>query len=515
MLKLLLFINKVNTVEAINTLIYFFKKLPLVKKVSSSEYHLDKLKNVLGFFSVLYIIILKSGSMILAHGIVYLIALGLGFLAKSLGFIVSPLILYIAFNIGGIIFAQSIQSYAQEIKKMHNFYCINFIELVLYHININTLFNFIFQTIIFIIASPFIGIDLIKAILLSIIFCLGTYNFSALNLKLKTYKNKKIGYISIPLILIIALSFVLAANFIDFTNNYLLLTVALINIFSMLWAFNYYKHFQTYPEVIKHYTEVIEVAIESTNLSNNVKLKDEDFKQETSNLSGYKMLNDLFFKRHHRILFKPIKFRCYILVAIAVIIYLAKIFFFKDTYDLKIINILPTIILIASYLIYYNQKLIMSMYYNCDNALMNYRFYRQPKAIIQNFKYRYISLLKMMILPAILISLICIEIYWLNIINFDILIRIEILNIILLILFSFFLLLCYYLLQPFTDNDKIKNPLYSFLTTILYILCFQSAYIFKDINIAIIFFGIFTTCFIIVGLILLYKIGHQTFVKKY
>lgn len=105
MLKLLLFINKVNTVEAINALIYFFKKLPLVKKVSSSEYHLDKLKNVLGFFSVLYIIILQSGSMILAHGIVYLIALGLSFLAKSLGFIVSPLILYIAFNIGGIIFA--------------------------------------------------------------------------------------------------------------------------------------------------------------------------------------------------------------------------------------------------------------------------------------------------------------------------------------------------------------------------------------------------------------------------
>lgn len=254
-----------------------------------------------------------------------------------------------------------------------------------------------------------------------------------------------------------------------------------------------------------------------------VKLKDKDleytnYRQERfDNKKGYSYLNALFFNRHHRLLVKPIYNR---LIAVG-ITFLIGVAIYLINNDLAIIisrlitGRLPIFVFIM-YLITVADKACRAMFYNCDISLLRYGFYRKPKTIIYNFNIR---LIKISIYNIIIGGSICLAVILFNILcgtdwlNLDTLIFL-IAIILLAIFFTVHHLFLYYVFQPYTTDLNIKNPFFNVINAVLYLfswICFQIRTGSVGFVIGIL---IFTSLYIGVALILVYKLAPKSFRVK-
>ncbi len=120
-----------------------------------------------------------------------------------------------------------------------------------------------------------------------------------------------------------------------------------------------------------------------------------------SDKKGYAYLNDLFFKRHARLLERPIRTR----TIIGALIGFIATFAFILLNDAKVITDLIYIIPLMMYLLCSNENLTKAMYINCDQSLLHYSFYKEQEALLTMFKCRMASLWKLMQRPTLLVIL--------------------------------------------------------------------------------------------------------------
>lgn len=234
----------------------------------------------------------------------------------------------------------------------------------------------------------------------------------------------------------------------------------------------------------------------------------------TSNRKGFEYLNELFIKRHKKILWnstKKISYICLFLVAgVQVLLYIRPEV--KENLNEMIMTWLPYFAFIM-YVINRGTNFTQALFMNCDHSLLTYSFFKQPNFVLRLFQIRLREIIKINAVPAAVIGGgLALTLYTSggtdNPLNYIILI-VSILC--MSMFFSVHYLTVYYLLQPFNAGTEIKSGTYRIVLTATYLICF----FLMQQRMPILIFGIMTIVFCvlycIVASVLIYRFAPKTF----
>ena len=235
---------------------------------------------------------------------------------------------------------------------------------------------------------------------------------------------------------------------------------------------------------------------------------------QTSNKTGYAYFNDIFVKRHRRLLTKSAK----IITIIELIIFAAAIACclafssIKTEVNGMMLNSLPYFLFVM-YFLNRGKTIAQAMFMNCDHSMLTYRFYRQPKVIVSLFAARLKSVVVISLFPAVVIALGLPLLLFItggtdNPLNYLVLF---VSIIAMSVFFSVHNMVLYYLLQPYTAELEMKNPVYSVVNSLTYFVCYFA--IGKKAPTLI--FGAcisaFCIIYVVVALVLAYRLAPKTF----
>lgn len=240
----------------------------------------------------------------------------------------------------------------------------------------------------------------------------------------------------------------------------------------------------------------------------------------SSNKKGFEYLNDLFVKRHRKILWNStLKTSGMLLVAfIALCIVILKLRTEGDTNTLnEIQSALMNKVHYALFVFYLflnnGAKIAQAMFVNCDSSLLTYSFYKRPSSILNLFLIRAKTMIKINSLPAFVAAAGISVADMLTGVN-DPLVYIYSFVTILAIsaFFSIHYLAVYYLLQPYNEHSEMKSGKFMVVNMVVYMVClalFQVEYIPVKIfaPIALVILAVYMT----VASILVYKFAPKTF----
>ena len=246
-----------------------------------------------------------------------------------------------------------------------------------------------------------------------------------------------------------------------------------------------------------------------------IKNKDKEVSQDKiKDKKGYDLFNTLFYERHKAILMNSSKRYALIIGGIyLVLIYLVAS---GDKFDLVMNNFLMTKLGMFVFVMYFINRgsvVTQAMFYNCDHAMLTYNFYREPRVLLGLFKKRLISIIKINLLPAFIISIGNSILLYLSggadIITF-------ISSFMFIILFSVFFslhyLVLYYLFQPFNKNMQMKKISYGIASFLTYYFSYLIFYDLVVSSLVLSIIGIvFVAIYIVLALFLVYKFAPRTF----
>lgn len=243
----------------------------------------------------------------------------------------------------------------------------------------------------------------------------------------------------------------------------------------------------------------------------------ESAKEKFRKLTGYRYMNALFFARHRRQLVKPVYYR---LLATAGLFSGAVAFWIVNReaavrLSTNLTSLLPFFVYIM-YFMTVADKAARAMFFNCDKDMLHYAYYRQPQTVLRNFQIRLfrVSLYDLVIAGAICLAalgfcLLCgTSLFTMDLMLFCVTI------LLLSILFTAHHLCLYYIFQPYSESLQIKNPFYSFINVLMYVLCFlclqieTGGFVFTMSALG------FTTLYIVVALVLVYHRAPKSFRVK-
>ncbi len=240
-------------------------------------------------------------------------------------------------------------------------------------------------------------------------------------------------------------------------------------------------------------------------------LKNVDLTPSDSVKTGYDMLNDLFFKRHKKFLFKKaipqLMYAVFLVLAGLTLGLIAYYSTFNTAflYD----GFLPNLFYFA-YLSTVSRPIVQILFANCDAALLNYGFYRQRGVVLKTFKQRFIQMLKYdsIWLIGAMIGNIC---YIVLSARFDIFLPTSIVFISIYLIFGFHDLFIYYMLQPYTKEFQNKNPVYKFITAVMSFVALIAFYSSISLTVLTVILPLIAVTYIGIGLPLMYIFAHKTF----
>lgn len=235
---------------------------------------------------------------------------------------------------------------------------------------------------------------------------------------------------------------------------------------------------------------------------------------QTSQKSGYSFFNDIFIKRHSRLLTKSAKWISLIMAAILIAALAGCALFpeIKKPINKLVMTSLPFFLFIM-YFINRGKVVTQAMFMNCDHSMLTYRFYRQPKVVLNLFAARLKSVVKINLMPAVIIAsglpLLLLVTGGTNAPVNYLLLFVSIIA--MSVFFSVHNMVLYYLLQPYNIDIEIKNPVYTMANSLTYVVC----YVAVDKQIPTLIFGALISCFcilyVIIALILAYRLAPKTF----
>lgn len=234
----------------------------------------------------------------------------------------------------------------------------------------------------------------------------------------------------------------------------------------------------------------------------------------TSDKTGFEYFNELFVKRHQKILWKSSKRLTAICIAAVIFVLLALQFKveLKEMSNQLLMVFLPYFVFIM-YIINRGTSFTQVLFMNCDHSLLTYSFYKKPEFILKLFKIRLRELIKINVMPASIIGFgLSLILYWSGGTTTPvhyIILPVSIIS--MSIFFSVHYLTWYYLLQPYNLNTEMKSSMYTIVSWVTYGVCFA----FIQIRMDTLIFGILVTSFCIlyciIACILVYKYAHKTF----
>ncbi|MCI8466114.1 MAG: hypothetical protein HFI63_09720 [Lachnospiraceae bacterium] len=229
----------------------------------------------------------------------------------------------------------------------------------------------------------------------------------------------------------------------------------------------------------------------------------------TSNRKGFEYLNELFIKRHRKILWRSAR-RLALLATVLTAGCLAAFRFIPELrtgVNGKLMTSLPYFVIVM-YFINRGTGFTSALFINCDHSLLTYSFYKQPKFILKLFQIRLREIIKVNLLPAAVIGMgLVILLYASGGTKTPLDYAVLLVSIICMsIFFSVHYLTLYYLLQPYNAGTEIKSGTYQVILTLTYL----ASYVMIYLKLPILLFGIMTIVFCI-----LYSIGASILVYRF
>lgn len=233
-----------------------------------------------------------------------------------------------------------------------------------------------------------------------------------------------------------------------------------------------------------------------------------------SNRKGFEYLNELFIKRHQKLLWKSTKRIAAVILAFVTILLIVLRFIpeIKSILNELLMTYLPYMVFVM-YAINRGTGFTQALFINCDHSLLTYSFYKQPKNILKLFWIRLREIIKVNLLPSSVIGAGLALLLFAtggtdNPLNYVVLF---VSMVSLSIFFSVHYLTLYYLLQPYNAGTEMKSGTYQLMTGGTYFVC----YIMLQVKMPTLIFGIMTIAFClvycIVASILVYKLAPKTF----
>ncbi len=234
----------------------------------------------------------------------------------------------------------------------------------------------------------------------------------------------------------------------------------------------------------------------------------------TSTKKGYEYLNDLFVKRHKKILWSSSIKIALVSLGLVIAAVIALLFVPDEHAEVNeiVLTFLPYFVFIM-YAINRGTGFTRALFINCDHCLLTYSFFKQPKHILKLFKIRLREIIKINLLPALVIggglaALLFITGGTDNPLNYAVLF---VSIICMSIFFSVHYLTLYYLLQPYNAGTELKGGTYKIITSATYVVC----YVMMQLRFPTFTFGLITIIFCvlysIIACILIYKLAPKTF----
>ncbi|MDU1314985.1 MAG: hypothetical protein E6940_13125 [Clostridium septicum] len=526
------FINtyKVSFAEEANTFIYFLKKIPFIgKKFSDELYNKTNIKLTLGIISEVFGILFKFVGKIIY--VFLMIILATKFLIKGdydKHIVYLQIFFFLSLFMGPLLGTMIFDS-DKKVFNMINLMRVNARDYYLSQIIYIRLADFIF----FVPAILIMGVPFLKAILLLIEFTSLRFIVEAIGLYIYDKKKKiicKKTYFFVGIFIIgLAAAYLLPylGYIIDFNkilfNLFIFLCIAILGTLSFLYLWKYKR----YTRLAKEYITKDKIFI-SDELVSDINFSDveiDENKIEKSQLiskvyedkEGYEYLNSLFFLRHRKIMVNSIKIRV-VIIGILCLIAIITLFFMPN---LKIqmvdaITISTPLMVFIMYTISTTERICKAMFYNCDKSLLRYSYYTEGKVILSNFTSRLKKIVSLNIIPAIALCVaFIILIIWCG--QASSLIKIIPTLICIICLSAFFSihhLFMYYVIQPYTSELTIKSPTFKVVNWIVYILSYRCLHYKTSSYYFSIGVSIATIIYMIIALIVIYKVAPKTFKLK-
>jgi len=290
--------------------------------------------------------------------------------------------------------------------------------------------------------------------------------------------------IIITMIVFIA-SIALLALVIEYDIYYLIASIVLVSAFCVIPGILLIRRFPygLYKTALSEAYDKNEIIKKQSKKENSLhpEVKINETVKSESDAKGYKFLNELFIKRHAKILLTRL---IWTIIGVGAAIALASLLLHYELlqttdYSKSVIRffaaghtgVFPFILFcinIGSFMAY-------AMYTNCDSTFLKYSFYRKPQALRKMYRLRVMSTVKFNLIPALMIAVFAVvaiiltggEDY------FSQCIFTVILCIVSTAFFSMRNITILYLIQPYTDKFKgIKSIVSFILSSITEISCF-------------------------------------------
>ena len=267
-------------------------------------------------------------------------------------------------------------------------------------------------------------------------------------------------------------------------------------------------HQQLYSQTVERMADANAAALQDS------RKKISDAAGITSSRRGFAYLNELFVKRHRKVLWKPAIQTA--LGAGALLLSASAMFYFlpelRQEVELDLMSMLPVFPFIL-YAVNRGTAYTQALFMNCDHSLLTYAFYKQPKMILRLFTIRLRQIVLVNLLPGAVIALGLPLLLFAcggteNPLDYLILfVSVISLN----IFFSVHYLTIYYLLQPYNAGSELKNGAYQLVTGLTYGVC----YLLIEAELPAMWFGgmcvLFCGAYCVAACVLVYFLAPKTF----
>jgi len=235
--------------------------------------------------------------------------------------------------------------------------------------------------------------------------------------------------------------------------------------------------------------------------------------KDLSHLSGMTYLNALLFDRYKKVLYK--KVRNWVLSLVVILVALEAFRYYLEPFELTeavLLQCLPFSFMIM-YIASSGKVVAQMVFVNCDISMLHYPFYREAKTIIAGFNYRFWQICKLNLIFACSLFL-TIMVLGRFAFGRETILLTALLLISLTALFSFHDLFIYYILQPFTKDMEVINPVYKFLSGALYWVAYLNIKLDLGSHLYILLISLAMIAYVSIGYWILLKKAPQTFRLK-
>lgn len=516
----------------LNQVLFYYRKIPVLNWLSpGSSYKMEGLKSFFSFFAPLGTVIVKFSRSLLYYGIIALISFGLSRLERL--------------NTSEIFLNFLLITIFLDFSK---FYFDDMKEKVLIHYSLfkvdpkNFTFSGIFLQEFVNIFGSFISLSLVGRILSidpRLLFSIAALSYlisifyNGINFTLfdkgilnpNNYENYN-NISRVFMVMAIILNIIFAINLSQFIINSLGMVISfilcIVGVFLLIKLNSYTEILLSFEEEYSKVTTDSKDKI--ANKTSLLKTKDLEASKSyiRDGLKGYKLLNEIFFQRHRRLMLNPILIKSGILALIFLVSVNIRFIwnligldggeiFANESINNIVTEFLPGVIPIVSYLVFFQESTTRTMFINCDQALMQYGFYRRPNDLLKMFRLRFIKLLFWNGLPLLIMGIWLIGIRFIYNVELFSLLIVGLQIISLWFFFSIHTLFIYYIFQPYNDKYELKHPIYQIINGIVYMICYFSMNSRWSGPLVAPGFIVSAILYSVIALILVYKLAPKTF----